>query len=332
MRSKVGCAILVTLALCKPAYSQNSWQDAISEIKKAPSRTILNIGPGFTTSENILKADRIVFQDNATLTLLNHRKPYWVIVAKEITFSAPNYTARIQRDPRLRAAPGNDGTTATVKPPTPPQAPNGGRRGADGANGADGGPGGRGETEHLPPLYIAASKVTRQAGGSSGFVDLVIRLDGVDGGRGGDGGDGGPAGDGGSGGNGVSLAFSCDGGPGDGGNGGSGGKGGAGGSGGAGGDASDVFFVGDAQVLNELETSRVLARGGVGGPGGYAGAPGRSGEEGPRGARRGFCIGGTSGNRGTTPKPRDLGHGVDSDVEGKRGDIKSITYDVAKLF
>lgn len=310
-----------------------SFSELVDTIRSAPNTTVISISGEYHAKGWILKADTIVFDDGAKLVFDDVSAPYWVIVAKELKFSAPNYRGVILRPRGVLAGAGAGGATPQGRPNTPPQAPNK-DHGYPGQGGSAGGVGGRGGTQQLPPLFIVANAVSFQPTGdqSSGFLDLRIWLPGIDGGVGGRGGTGGQGGDGGSGGNGVSQMFDCAGGPGDGGNGGDGGPGGQGGPGGSGGNGGDVYYVGSRQALDELEFSRVLNPGGQPGAGGGPGKPGSGGNGGPRGARTGWCNGGSAGGPGGRPSPSDQGYGLDGDVPGDRGVIHSVEYDVSSLF
>lgn len=307
------------------------WNKFVDAIKAAPSTSILEISGDFHTDENILKADKIVFADGSRLTFDRVDYPFLVIVAKEIIFSAPKYRATIERKKSIYAETAARGADAVGQPPKKPNAAHK-NRGADGDPGFPGGTGALGVSIDLPDVFIATNEVSRQGGGTSGFIDLKLLFAGINGGQGGQGGNGGKGGAGGDGGKGIDHFFDCAGGPGDGGTGGPGGRGGRGGDGGRGGNGADIYYVGSNQALDELEVSRVWAPPGLPGRGGPPGNPGPGGDGGARGGRTTYCHGGSRGSIGPEPSPPDDGYGQDSSVEGQRGKIESVVFDVNTLF
>lgn len=308
----------------------------LEKIKNTPSLDVVSVSneAPFILSSPVLKANRIVFDDLGEIRVPDERVDFIAVVAKEVTFSAPHYRALIQLDPEIRTArPGSSGRDRKDTPPDLDRAPNK-HSGGRGTRGYQGGNGGHGETHHLPPVLLIAGKVSYQPSTPEPgtFLDLRMRFDGLAGGRGGDGGQGGRGGRGQDGGHGVTGLFDCKGGPGNGGNGGMGGPGGRGGDGGDGGNGADVYLIGPQGVLWDLELARVVSRGGSGGLKGYGGTPGEGGSYGARGSRRGHCNGGVHGLHGPMSNPAHVGDGQDSAVDGRRGEIFSIEYDVGSLY
>ncbi|WP_221792590.1 hypothetical protein [Aquisediminimonas sediminicola] len=225
--------------------------------------------------------------------------------------------------------------------------------GGDGQNGTDGQAGGDGDTAMVADaldgndqgytaiLINSIGSATNSiyggdggAGGDGG--DGGAGSDGADGGAGGDGSDGGDGGDGGNGigSGGTVYQSSGDGGDGgvggdggDGGDSGAGGDGGDGGVGGDGGDAghaiqngdlSDVFIIGntDLVILGGL-----IGTGGDGGDGGDAGIGGTAGDGGDAG------IGGTGGDAGTKVGSGTSGTDGADGVDGTNGDVGVVGAD-----
>ena len=268
-------------------------------IRGAPRTSYFSVTGHVPTDKNIIKADRVVFNQGSTLEFRNLDAEFWAIVATTFEFNFrqrgedastapdPSEQVRITRHanypsiPAPEAQHGRDGTSYDGI-----RAYNtDGRRGGNGSDGQDGQ---MGVTKELPCLLLVASEIIfNNLGGSEPLSDRVIfNLEGIPGGPGGNGGDGGAGGKGEAGANASWSVFQgCRVIAQSGGNGGDGGDGGRGGKGGNGGDGGDLLFIGDAEAGSRLLSAAIVNRPGTPGRGGRPGIGGRAGTGGDRGHR-----------------------------------------------
>lgn len=292
----------------------------LTAIQNATStKTIYPVTGNETFRDQILKADEIVFDSGATLTLTALDKPWIVLIAKRWKFTDPKSMVKILRGSRL-ASRGSDGSTGTHGEDRPGET---NRRGNDGGSGAAGGSGGSGGTLQLPKIYLVGSSFTSPTGEPLP-LRMTLSFAGIPGGDGGEGGAGGNGGNAGNGKEGATSAFDCKEGPGPGGNGGSAGAGGAGGDGGRGGNGADITYVALAEGIEQLSYARVVNVEGYGGMGGRPGRAGRPGNGGDGASSNGWCGPSGSGYPGDFPRPADLGQGS-AGADGRKGVVTAIT-------
>ena len=244
--------------------------DAISEITEITS--VFSVGNDEHFDGQIIRANEIVFSENARLTLDNVDAPWIVLIADKIKFQNPNKPARIMF-----------GSTDINIPPKATTGSNGangsgrsGRHGRPGAHGQTGTTGTKGYTKSLPHIYIITKELTSPTG-SPAFAPLAILGNGFRGSQGGQGGNGGNGGNGVKGQDSSSGAFDCRRGGGNGGNGGNAGQGGKGGDGGNGGDGVSITVVSNSSSNDAFSYIQLLNSGGIGGPGGSPGIAGNNG-------------------------------------------------------
>ena len=294
--------------------------DVLAAVQKAVStKTIYPVTGNEAFNGQILKADEIVFDSGATLTLSDLSKPWIVLIANRWKFTDPKTPVKIRRAARMAPAGGHGGDGN-------PGAHNPGetnRRGNDGGNGEAGSSGGRGGTLQLPKIYIVGGSFTSPTGDPMP-LRLTLEFSGIPGGNGGDGGAGGNGGNAGNGKEGATSAFDCKEGPGPGGNGGAGGAGGAGGDGGRGGNGADLIYISLAEGIEQLSYARVVNVEGYGGMGGRPGRAGRPGDGGAGANNNGWCGPSGPGYPGEFPSPADFGQG-ESGPDGKKGLVTAVT-------
>ena len=294
--------------------------DVLTAVRKAAStKTIYPIAGNETFNGQILKADEIVFDSGATLTLTALDKPWIVLVANRWKFTDPKTVVKIRRANRV-AASGLDGNAGRDGSDNPGET---NRRGNDGGSGTAGETGGRGVTHQLPKLYLVGGSFTSPTGDPMP-LRMTLEFSGIPGGNGGDGGRGGNGGNAGNGKEGATSAFDCKEGPGPGGNGGAAGPGGAGGPGGRGGNGADITYISLADGIEQLSYARVVNVEGYGGMGGRPGRAGKPGNGGSGASSNGWCGPSGPGYPGDFPSPADLGQGS-SGADGKKGTVTAIT-------
>ncbi|MEY9750161.1 hypothetical protein ABIF65_009535 [Bradyrhizobium japonicum] len=287
-------------------------------IKAAPKiRNVIPITNSETFTQQVIKADEIVFDKNSHLVLANFSYPWVAIAAKNLKFRDASAYSFIERDMSVRA--GTDGRQGSPGLRGPDDYGETNRRGNDGHPGQPGGLGGSGGFITLPTIYIIAEKLLDDKNKEipPGILNLAVLVRGVDGGAGGPGGRGGDGGHAGNGKEGASGAFDCHEGPGPGGNGGAAGPGGHGGNGGNGGAGATIVFVSLKRGADTFSYSRVNNQGGLGGLGGRGGSPGTPGGGGGGAGRNGWCGPSGPGSPGDYPNPANLGIGSPGSEGGK---------------
>jgi hypothetical protein len=296
--------------------------DVLTAIQNATStKTIYPVTGNETFRDQILKADEIVFDSGATLTLTGLDKPWIVLIAKRWKFADPKNMVKISRGSRFAGA-GSDGSAGTDGLDRPGET---NRRGNDGDPGQAGYSGGRGGTSQLPKIYLVGGAFTSPSGDPlPGSLRLTLGFAGIAGGDGGEGGRGGNGGNAGNGKEGATSAFDCKEGPGPGGNGGNAGTGGAGGDGGRGGDGANITYIALADGIEQLSYARVVNVEGYGGTGGRPGRAGKAGNGGGGASSNGWCGPSGPGYPGDFPKPADFGQG-ENGSDGKKGVVTAIT-------
>lgn len=296
--------------------------DVLAAIRNAVStKTIYPVTGNETFRDQILKADEIVFDSGATLTLTGLDKPWIVLIAKRWKFADPKTMVKIMRG-RPVAKTGYDGSSGSRGQDNPGET---NRRGNDGGAGQPGSTGGTGYTVQLPKIYLVGGAFTSPSGDPlPGSLRLTLDFAGVPGGDGGAGGDGGNGGNAGNGKEGADSLIDCKEGPGPGGNGGASGAGGAGGNGGRGGNGADFVYVSLADGIEQLSYARVINTEGYGGVGGRPGRAGRPGNGGAGAGSNGWCGPSSSGFPGDFPRPADFGQG-DNGSDGRKGTVTAIT-------
>jgi hypothetical protein len=294
--------------------------DVLTAVRNAAStKTIYPITGNETFSGQILKADEIVFDSGASLTLSDLGKPWIVLIANRWKFTDPKTVVKIRRAGRVAPA-GSDGSKGSDGADNPGET---NRRGNDGGAGSAGSSGGQGKTLQLPKIYLVGGSFTSPTGDPMP-LRLALDFSGVPGGNGGDGGAGGDGGDAGNGKEGADSAFDCKEGPGPGGNGGAAGAGGAGGDGGRGGNGADLVYISLAEGIEQLSYARVINVEGYGGQGGRPGRAGTPGNGGDGASSNGWCGPSGPGYPGDFPKPANFGEG-DTGPDGKKGTVTAIT-------
>jgi hypothetical protein len=287
-------------------------------IRNAPNRGLFTVNNVTEFNEQVLKCDRIVFQDGGALILnaIDGLRFDWVaVVAREWLFTAPNSTSVILRSPSLVGTPGYHGADRGPGG----NGDNWGENGGDGGRGGDGTEGGPGNP--LSRLYLIGERVLTSPAAPTPIrsVNLQIHLAGA---RGGSGGDGGRGGDGGAGhqgrpGRNNDQWPSCATAVGDGGNGGRGGIGGNGGRGGPGGGGGRMTIAGiPATFISVFAASYIINKGGDSGFGGNRGAAGSGGRRGIGGNETMWCKGGRPGYNGPDGSTGEPGGHNDSGTVG----------------
>jgi len=283
--------------------------DTLPEDVKLALRSATNVVSVFSISSNehfagkVLRADEILFGENAQLILDQVDADWVVIAAKKLKFQSPRKLSRIT----FAAKQAPSGATG-----------NPGAHGAGGQAGAVGQPGSAGGTVQRPRLYLIVGEVVLQGNDS---LQLEVHGIGVDGGSGGTGGRGGNGGRGNDGHNSRSNMLNCTRGASNGDRGGAAGNGGPGGTGGTGGDGVSVMIVSKPAGLEVLGFTRVVNAGGRGGTGGAPGEPGIGGPGGAGGRGSLHCGGanaGPQGNAGARGAPGVVGG------DGAKGDYKLV--------
>ncbi len=290
-------------------------------IKSAPKiRSVIPITKSETFTQQVIKADEIVFDKDAHLVLANFSYPWVAIVTKTLKFRDASAYSFIEREMSIRAA--SDGNAGTVGQKGADNFGETNRRGNDGHPGQPGGRGSDGSAITLPTIYVIAEKLLDDKGKEipPGILNLAVLVRGIDGGAGGQGGRGGDGGHAGNGKEGASGAFDCHEGPGPGGTGGTAGQGGRGGNGGAGGAGATLVFVSLKRGADAFSYSRVNNQGGLGGAGGRGGAPGTPGGGGSGAGRNGWCGPSGPGSPGDYPNPANLGGGTNG-PDGAKGEM-----------
>lgn len=301
-------------------------QSVIDKIENTTDITsVFSVGNDEHFSGQVIKANEIVFSENARLTFDNIDAPWIVLVADKIKFQNPNRPARITfsstniSEPS-KASNGSNGANANGR---------NGRHGKPGANGHTGTTGITGKTKNLPHIYIVTKELT-SPNGMPAFAPLAILGNGLRGGKGGKGGNGGNGGKGYSGLKAASGVLDCKRGAGNGGRGGNAGLGGKGGQGGKGGNGVSVTIISTSIANEAFSYIQLLNSGGIGGPGGSPGHNGNSGEGGGMGRGTGHCSGGRSGSRGSIPNPSNLGYGSEG-TDGSKGNFLLVTTTIPDL-
>jgi hypothetical protein len=297
-------------------------------IKKAKKQTVFEVVGITRFSDQVLKADKIIFQPGSTLVLTGLRNAdSLIIIAGEIVLQNASLANRIVRAPDFRVADGQPGTPGTQGQPNfvPP---NETFRSANGGGGGNGGNGLPGETYKPPIVYILVGKMTHPVVPAR----FVIDFSGIDGANGGVGGAGGQGGHG-------DVGFTahcggifsaCESGPGRGGDGGPGGVGGQGGPASPGNPGFDLIIGGSDDFLSIAEQFTLLNKGGVHGRAGAGGNGGLGGGRGRGGQTCGSCNSRGDGIDG--PPGGSLGAGAPSTEVGVDGRITFASgVDVAKL-
>ena len=285
--------------------------------------------------DQILKAERLVFQERGILEMTAIDQPYIVIVAKVVEFDAPQSHSEMRRPPDAKSPDGATGSVgANGLSYDPDNEDGGGRRGRNGQ------PGGRGEdggTETLPDVYLLFGRIETQGNvPEPGTIDLDVAFPGLSGGNGGYGGQGGNGGDGERGRKAVQYLGGCKRGPGWGGHGGSAGRGGQGGNSGAGGDGAVFFISGPVDVVELMTYFGYRNDGGApgkgGGPGNTGGLVGRGGNAGKPDLPNCRPVDFRKGSQGQLPSLAHLGRGDDSTITGDKGKAFLGVVDVDALF
>lgn len=297
--------------------------DKISEIYSANN--------GDFYSKQILKADEIIFQSNATITFTNPNFPFLVVYANKWKFIDNSYRIKFELDRTVIPAKGSDGINGS-------DGANGvgetNRRGHNGLDGANGSNGEDGKTIKNPDIYLIAEEfICVDENQDVSKTKFALYFDGIVGGEGGAGGNGGNGGRGANGkkganGGNILTGLECKEGPGDGGTGGNSGAGGKGGNGGDSSNGSNIYFIGKEDAAKILSYSQTYNYGGAPSRGGRAGRAGRPGRGGVGGSPNFPCGAGNYGADGSVPYPEDLGDGIDG-KEGERGNVYKI--EVAKF-
>src|SRR5450756_1544422 len=216
-------------------------KEIAAAIKAAPKiRSVIPITNSESFSQQVIKADEIVFDGNAHLVLNNFSYPWVAIATKSLKFRDASAYSFIERDMSVRA--GSDGQPGAQGVKGADDFGETNRRGNDGHPGLPGGMGSNGKSIALPTVYVIAEKVLDDKGKeiAPGILNLAVLVRGIDGGAGGQGGRGGDGGHAGNGKEGATGPFDCHEGPGPGGNGGAAGPGGRGGAGAAGGVGATI--------------------------------------------------------------------------------------------
>lgn len=297
--------------------------EILEAIKKAQKiQTILPISTAEKFSQQVIKADEIVFQSGGRIILTNLDLPWVVIAAQRIKFNFPDTYSFIQRDLGVLAGPsGLGGAAGANRPDTTTET---GRTGDPGVAGEQGHLGRGGGRRSVPDIYIITNDFIDPSGPvPPGILSLALLTPGVDGGQGGDGGNGGNGGRGGPGKEGATTPFDCHEGGGPGGPGGQAGQGGRGGDGGAGSNGGNLIYVSTRAGIDKLSYVRVNNIGGRGGVPGRGGMPGVPGGGGPGAGRNGWCGSTGPGSAGTFPNPASLGSGQPGS-DGGKGSVTAI--------
>ncbi|MBE5320428.1 hypothetical protein IM793_14780 [Pedobacter sp. MR2016-19] len=277
----------------------------------------VNIGEIF--NGQILKANEIIFQPNATLTFTNINVPFWIIYCDKLKLKDNNFPIRIELDQTIEGRKGKDGIGGI-------NGVNGvgeiDRQGQPGSVGQSGLIGEQGDSLNNPNLYIITKEMvcidTQQNIEDS---RIVLDFDGISGGDGGNGGSGGNGGNGSNGKEGADSLFDCKEGAGNGGGGANSGQGGKGGQGGNGSNGSSIYFISvDTYTEVLVNTTKFYIRGGNGGIGGNGGKAGKPGYGGRGGGKNGWCGRGVDADDGNYPEPRTLGNGLDGQ-DGEKGQV-----------
>ena len=317
-----------------PLVRQNLTPDSIppqirQAIANAPPISIFNIGTE-TLDQNVIIADKVVFNEGALAQISRLDWPYVIIYGKEFLFSDPEGGAQLLRTLDAKAV-------APAKPDAPArrsQAGRDGRHGKKGLPGAAGQTGAVGQSLRIPDIWLITNRIGTQgtASPTSTKVNLRIHVPGIMGSVGGDGGNGGVGQQGGSGRNGEADVFgACESGAGGGGDGGRGGSGGKAGDGGAGGSGGNVFYVGPTHVIDVLQFASVKNNGAQGGAAGKPGSPGSPGKGGSRGSHPGSCSGPGAGGSGPLADPAHLGQGSAGAAGLKGSTIAYVVDDVSQI-
>ena len=289
-----------------------------------------NVTGHLPTRETIIKADRVVFNQGATLEFQNLDTEFWAIVARTFEFNfrlrregistdpQPSDQVRIIRDAGYFISapePASQGASGTSYHDRAPK----GHTGARGGTGRVGVTGIDGDDKELPCLLLIASKIVFNNVDSELLSDrIVFQLEGIPGGPGGQGGVGGRGGRGQDGGDASMRWFSCRAIAQEGGDGGTGGRGGDGGKGGKGGDGGDILFIGNSDAGTRLLSAAVVNRPGIAGLGGPPGIGGPGGKGGGPGRRNGRPCGSEQerGSDGSVGRRGDPGPGGDPGAQG----------------
>ncbi|MGO7533504.1 hypothetical protein [Rhizobium leguminosarum] len=164
---RIDRTLLVLFALTAPAVAQEQntvFKQRVAEYAGLPStipqevadaikgatniKTVIPITGAEKFSEQVIKADEIVFDTKSHLIVSNLQAPWIAIVAKKVRFRDPLSYSFIERDLSVRSAdPGSEGQTGAKGKDDYGET---NRRGNDGHPGAPGAPGGTGGTLQLP--------------------------------------------------------------------------------------------------------------------------------------------------------------------------------------
>ena len=297
--------------------------DVLELIKNSENITeVFPVNNGERFSKQVLKADEIIFQPNATLTFTNGDFPFLIIYCTRWKIKDNRFPIVIELDRTIRNSDGISGAKGI-------EGANGigeidrigqnGSQGGTGTNGTDGG------TRNNPTIYLIFKEL-KCIDNEQNIEDskFVLDFDGINGGNGGDGGEGGNGGNGSNGKQGAMGWLECKEGPGRGGHGGDSGIGGKGGNGGVGGNASNINIISneiDAEVF--VNITKFDLRGGFGGRAGRGGRSGKVGRAGRGGPSNGTCGRGSDGNYGNDANPENLGDGLDG-ADGQKGRVFKI--------
>jgi hypothetical protein len=320
-RSAISSKDMSELDLAVPAEVPKEIADAIKASPKIKS--VIPITNSESFSQQVIKADEIVFDKGAHLILSNFSYPWVAIVTKTLKFRDDSAYSFLERDMSVRT--GADGQAGAQGSKGADNFGETNRRGNDGNPGGAGGMGGGGKTVTLPTVYVIAEKLLDDKGKeiAPGILNLAVLMRGIDGGAGGQGGRGGDGGHAGNGKEGATGPFDCHEGPGPGGNGGTAGSGGRGGAGAAGGAGATLVFVSLKRGAETFSYSRVNNQGGLGGIGGRGGSPGTPGGGGGGAGRNGWCGPSGPGSPGDYPNPANAGYGLPGS-DGAKGEMFTI--------
>ncbi len=303
--------------------------EIVKAVQTAPLRSIISITGTREFSENVLKADEIVFEEcDSRIVFTDIRVPHVVVATPKLKFKDTSCNYTIARSFSISGAIGSTGGVGGNGSPS--FVHNQGSGGRHGGHGSDGLQGGIGETLHHPPVYFIVGDIEAQTG-SPLNVSMSLIFHGLHGGPGGVGGIGGNGGNGEKGGDGADGLFDCRRGPGRGGNAGNGGKYGLGGPAGSGGNGADIYLVAPKSILNTITYFQFGNRGGQPGTPGQCGTSGRPGMTGDQGRLTNRCrSGGGPGSRGQSPAVPPICEGPRG-VAGSFGKIYSYSTDVSTL-
>ncbi|AMA59858.1 hypothetical protein [Bradyrhizobium sp. CCGE-LA001] len=132
-------------------------------IKAAPKiKSVIPITKSETFTQQVSKADEIVFDKDAHLVLANFSHPWVAIVTKTLKFRDASAYSFIERDMSKPAA--NNGNVGAVGQKGADDFGETNRRGNNGHPGQPGGPGSNGLSITLPTIYVIAEKLLDDKG------------------------------------------------------------------------------------------------------------------------------------------------------------------------